>query len=141
MLHELVADPGSHSGESLYATLVAELADAVERAGTDAVVAGTDLDAETVEALAAGEAPELQIDEAAAVLAVAEDDSADDIVHLSRDALMMGMSQAVLDVEALAAEAGGTLEPREVQSKLEGRFPMTLREFALLHATIQERIR
>lgn len=141
MLHELVADPGSHSGESLYATLASELADAVDRAGVDAVVAGTDLDRATVERVANGDPPELTLEEAASVLAVAEDDSADDIVYLSRDALMMGMSQAVLDVEALAAEAGGTLEPREIQSKLEGRFPMTLREFALLHATIQERTR
>lgn len=140
MLHELVADPGSHSGESLHATLASELADAVDRAGVDAVVAGTDLDRETVEGVANGDSLELTLEEAAEVLAVAEGDSADDIVHLSRDALMMGMSQAVLDVEALAAEAGGTLEPREIQSKLEGRFPMTLREFALLHATIQERI-
>jgi hypothetical protein len=51
----------------------------------------------------------------------------------------MGMTNAVLDVEALAAEADGALEAREIQSKVEGRFPMTLREFALLHATIQAR--
>ena len=63
------------------------------------------------------------------------------MLALTRDAIMMGMSQAVLDVEVLAAEAGGDLEPREVQSKIEGRFPMTLREFALLYATIQARVR
>ncbi|MFC7177185.1 DUF5791 family protein [Halosegnis marinus] len=141
MFHELVSDPGEHTPEELYAALAAELADAVESAGVDAVAARTDLDRETVAAVAAGDAPELTLEEAAALLAAAEDDDAESIVLLSRDALMMGMSQAVLDVEALAAEAGGDLEAREVQSKIEGRFPMTLREFALLHATIRARVR
>jgi hypothetical protein len=139
MLHDLVADPGDHTGDQLYDALVAELAARVEAAGVDTITAATDLDADTVAALAAGEGPELTLEEAAAVLAAAEDDDPADVLALTRDALMMGMSQAVLDVEALAAEAGGDLEPREVQSKIEGRFPMTLREFALLYATIQAR--
>ncbi|MDZ7747412.1 MAG: DUF5791 family protein [Halobacteriales archaeon] len=137
MLHDLVANPGDHSGTELYEDMVAELAAGVESVGVDAVVAKTDVPESTVRELVAGDRPELTVEEAAAILAVVEDDHAGDIVALSRDALMMGMSQAVLDVEALAADAGGELEPREVQSKIEGRFPMTLREFALLHATIQ----
>jgi hypothetical protein len=141
MLHELVTDPGDYSGAELYDALVTELAGRVEATGVDTVVAETDLDAETVAALAAGDAPQLTLEEAAAVLAAVEDDSPADVLALTRDAVMMGMSQAVLDVEALAAEAGGDLEPREVQSKIEGRFPMTLEEFALLYATIRARVR
>ena len=141
MLHQLVTDPGDYSGAELYDALVTELAGRVEATGVDTVVAETDLDAETVEALAAGDAPQLTIEEAAAVLAAVEDDNPADVLALTRDAVMMGMSQAVLDVEALAAEAGGDLEPREVQSKIEGRFPMTLEEFALLYATIRARVR
>ena len=141
MLHELVTDPGDYSGAELYDALVTELAGRVEATGVDTVVAETDLDAETVAALAAGDAPQLTIEEAAAVLAAVEDDNPADVLALTRDAVMMGMSQAVLDVEALAAEAGGDLEPREVQSKIEGRFPMTLEEFALLYATIRARVR
>jgi hypothetical protein len=141
MLHELVTDPGDYSGAELYDALVTELAGRVEATGVDTVVAETDLDAETVAALAAGNAPQLTLEEAAAVLAAVEDDSPADVLALTRDAVMMGMSQAVLDVEALAAEAGGDLEPREVQSKIEGRFPMTLEEFALLYATIRARVR
>lgn len=140
MLHDLVADPGDQSGDQLYDALVADLAGRVEAAGVDTVVDATDLDADAVAALAAGDPPELTLEEAAAVLAAVEDDNPGDVLALTRDALMMGMSQAVLDVEALAAEAGGDLEAREVQSKIEGRFPMTLREFALLHATIQARV-
>ncbi|MFB6117967.1 DUF5791 family protein [Halosegnis sp.] len=140
MFHDLVSEPGTRTGDELHAALAAELRAAVESAGVEHVRAETDLDAATVEALAAGETPELTLEEAASVLAVTEGASAGDIVALSRDALMMGMSRAVLDVDLLAAEAGGDLEPREIQSKIEGRFPMTLREFALLHATIQSRI-
>ncbi|WP_075937038.1 DUF5791 family protein [Halosegnis longus] len=137
MLHDLVADPGDHSGTELYDAMVAELAAGVESVGVDAIAAETDVPEATLRDLVAGDQPELTVEEAAAILAVVEDDHAGDIVALSRDAIMMGMSQAVLDVEALAADAGDELEPREVQSKIEGRFPMTLREFALFHATIQ----
>lgn len=137
MLHDLVANPGDHSGPELYDAMVAELAAGVESVGVNAIAAETDVPEATLRDLVAGDQPELTVEEAAAILAVVEDDHAGDIVALSRDAIMMGMSQAVLDVEALAANAGGELEPREVQSKIEGRFPMTLREFALLHATIQ----
>ena len=129
MFHEVAADPGEHTSEELYERLEAELVAAVEEAGVERVAAESEVEEATLEALVAGESPELTLEEAAAIRA------------LSRDALMMGMSQAVLDVEALAAETGGELEAREVQSKIEGRYPMTLREFALLHATIQSRVR
>ena len=140
MFHELVADPAACSGEGLYEALEAELVAAVEEAGVDTVAAETGLDAATVAALAAGDSPELTLEEAAEILGVTTADAPADIVALSRDALMMGMSRAVLDVDLLAAETGDDLEAREIQSKLEGRFPMTLREFARLHATIQSRV-
>lgn len=137
MLHNLVANPGAQSGTELYDAITAELATGVENIGIGTVIDETDVSESTVRELTAGDQPELTVEETAAILAVIEDDDAGDIVALSRDAIMMGMSQAVLDVEALAADAGDDLEPREVQSKIEGRFPMTLREFALFHATIQ----
>jgi hypothetical protein len=51
----------------------------------------------------------------------------------------MGMTTAVLDVEAVESGIAGELEAREIQSKVEGRFPMTLREYALLHRFIESR--
>ena len=140
MFHELVADPGTHTGAELYDALESELVAAVEQADVESVAAETDVDPATLETLVAGDTPELTLEEAASVLATTKPDTAADIVALSRDALMIGMSRAVLDVDALAAAADGDLEPREIQSKLEGRFPMTLREFAVLHATIQSRL-
>jgi hypothetical protein len=143
MFHEVADEPGSRSAEELYRRLEAELVDVVDAAGVDAagvdaVAADAGLDRETLAALVDGESPELTLEEAAAILATAaETPPADAIVHESRDALLLGMTSAVLDVEALASELDGDLEPREIQSKVEGRFPLTLREFAALHAEIQ----
>jgi hypothetical protein len=55
----------------------------------------------------------------------------------ARDLLLMGMSSAVLDVEAVAAGIDDAMEPKEIQQKVEGRHPMTLDEFARLHAYIE----
>lgn len=152
MFHDLVADPADLTPEEVYDRYVDELAAVVEEHGIETVVERSRLDAGTVEALRGDEepqgreeprgreAPEVTLEEAAAVLAVRPDaPAADAIAAASRDALLMGMSAAVLDVEALSAEVGRELEPREIQSKIEGRFPMTLREFALLHRFVSER--
>jgi hypothetical protein len=53
----------------------------------------------------------------------------------------MGMSQAVLDVEALASGIDDAMDPKELQQKVEGRYPMTLEEYALVHAYIENRKR
>jgi hypothetical protein len=140
MFHELVADPGDLEAEELHERYRAALVDIVKTHGVEAAAAESGVETATVEALAAGESPELDHEAAAALLALDADMDAETAVQLDRDALLMGMTNAVLDVESLASEADGALEPREIQSKVEGRYPMTLREFALLHATIQRRL-
>ena len=140
MFHEVADDPGERTPEELYERYEAELVEAVESAGVDEVAAGSDVDGETLRALLDGEQPELTLEEAASVLAVLEETpDAADVAYLSRDALLMGMTTAVLDVEAVESGIEGELEAREIQSKVEGRFPMTLREFALLHQFIASR--
>jgi hypothetical protein len=47
----------------------------------------------------------------------------------------------VLDVEALASGVDDALDPKEIQQKIEGRYPITLDEYALLHAYIENRKR
>lgn len=141
MFHELADAPGERTPDELYAAYEAELVAIVEESGVETVAEESGVDAETLQALLDGDSPEIELEDAAAVLAVGIDESPDDITVLSRDALLLGMTNAVFDVEALSRELGGELEPREIQSKVEGRYPMTLREFALLHATIQERTR
>ena len=79
----------------------------------------------------------MTLEEAATVLALETDTpDADTIATLARDELLMGMMTAVLDVEAVESGIDGELEAREIQSKVEGRYPMTLREFALLYQFI-----
>jgi len=79
------------------------------------------------------------LEDAAAVLSTAEDaPDGGTIATIARDELLMGMTTAVLDVEAVESGIDGELEAREIQSKIEGRFPMTLREFALLYQHIDE---
>jgi hypothetical protein len=141
MFHEVADEPGELTGDELYERLAAEVEAAVEDRGVDAVAAETDVDRATLEPLAGGERPELTLAEAAAIVATREDVPPADVVAAeSRDALLMGMTNAVMDVEALASSLDGELEPREIQSKVEGRFPMTLREFATLHQHLQDEI-
>jgi len=138
MFHEAVADPGELGPDALYEEYESILIDVVEERGVETVAAESGVDEATLRVLVAGESPELDHSDAAAVLALDADVDDETAVVLDRDALLMGMTNAVLDVEALSSETDGALDAREIQSKVEGRFPMTLREFALLHATIQE---
>jgi hypothetical protein len=141
MFHEAFDAPGELSPEALYAEYESMLVAAVESVGVEQAAAESGVDEETVAALAAGEAPELSLEEGAALLALDSSESAEDIAVLGRDALLMGMTTAVLDVESLSAGIDGELSGREIQAKVEGRFPMTLREFARIHQFIDQRSR
>jgi hypothetical protein len=44
---------------------------------------------------------------------------------------------AVLDVEAIAAGLDDELEPKEIHGKVEGRYPMSLDEYAMVHRYIE----
>jgi hypothetical protein len=139
MFHDAVEDPGEHSAGELYERYEAMLVGAIERVGTTEAIERSGVDRGTVEALLAGEAPEVTLEEAAALLALDADEDADTIAAIDRDALLMGMTNAVVDVETLARGVDGSLEARELQAKVEGRFPMTLREFAAVHQFLQSR--
>ena len=142
MFHEITDDPGARTPAELRELYEAELLAVVDRHGLEAVAAASDVDEAALRALRDGDSPELELklEAAASVLAVADDaPDADTIATVSRDALLMGMTTAVLDVEAVESGLGGELEAREIQSKIEGRFPMTLEEFALLHRYIESR--
>jgi hypothetical protein len=140
MLHEIPEDPGSSTPAELRSRYEAALRDVVEEHGVDTMGTESDVEASTLAALVDGESPELTLEEAAAILAVAEDaPPAETIAATARDALLLGMTTAVLDVEAVESGIEGRLEAREIQSKVEGRFPMTLAEFALLQQYIEGR--
>lgn len=118
------------------------LADAIESVGVPTAAEETDIDERTLEAVVDGETPELSLSEAATILALdADQPDAETLVVEARDILLMGMSSAVLDVEALASGVDDALDPKEIQQKIEGRYPITLDEYALLHAYIENRKR
>lgn len=117
--------------DELRASYEAALAETIESVGIEAVAERSGVSRETLEALLDGNAPELTVEEAAAILAADEgrpEPAA--IAAEARDALLMGMTTAVIDVEALASELDAGLDPKELQQKIEGRHPMTLAEFA-----------
>jgi len=142
MLRGEFPSAGDQSEEVLRTAYDALLAEMIADAGTEAVAEQTGIDEERLEALLGGASPELSLTEAAAILATDPDrPDAGTIAAEARDILLMGMTTAVLDVEAVASGIGDALEPKEIQQKIEGRFPMTLDEYALLHSFIEGRSR
>jgi hypothetical protein len=116
------------------------LADTTATVGVTQVADESGVDEERLTALVEGESPELTLDEATAILAADPDrPDAETLAAEARDILLMGMSIAVLDVEALASGIDDELEPKEIQQKAEGRYPMSLDEYALLHSYIESR--
>jgi len=115
---------------------------AIESVGKDTVAEQTGIPQSTIEALMRGETPDISLEEAAAILGTEDGrPDAESIEAEARDILLMGMTTAVLDVEALASEIDDALEPKEIQQKIEGRFSMSIDEYALIHTAIEARTR
>jgi len=137
MLYEDLEDPESVTAAELRRRYERAVADAARTVGLDRAAEAAGVDRATLESLADGESPDLTVEQAAAVLGLAEDNpDADAIVAEVRDGLMLGMSTAVLDVDALATDLDNDLEPRTLQQKIEGRQPMTLREYARIRHVV-----
>jgi hypothetical protein len=138
MLRDAVDSPGERSPDELREAYDELLAATVRAVGTDSVAADTAVDRERLDRLLAGESPPLTLQDAAAVLATDEDrPAADALAAEARDMLLLGMSMAVLDVEALASGIDDQMDPKEIQQKVEGRQPMPLDEYAVLHSYIE----
>ena len=142
MLRAEFPDAGEQSPDALLSAYESVLAATVESVGVETVVESTDLDRETVRAAVDGEAGDCSLADAAAVLATdPERLDAETIQAEAQDILLMGMTTAVMDVESLASGIDSQLEPKEIQQKIEGRYPMTLREYAVLHSYIESQKR
>ncbi|MHB9288396.1 DUF5791 family protein [Halobacteriales archaeon Cl-PHB] len=142
MLRGEFESAGETSPAELQAAYEQLLATTVDRVGVDTVVEESGVDRATVAALADGESPTLDLEDATAILATDEDrPDAEAIAAEARDILLMGMTTAVVDVDTLASEIDGALEPKEIQQKVEGRYPMTLEEYALLHHELESQAR
>jgi hypothetical protein len=140
MLRDEFEAVGDCDSDDLLAAYEAVLTDVIESQGIETVATETGIDEATLSALVAGDSPDLTLEEAAAVLATDPDrPDADFLVADARDILMMGMSTAVLDVEAIQSGIDSELEAKEIQQKVEGRHPMTIAEYALLHGFIESK--
>jgi len=138
MFHDAVETPGELSTEELVAVYERQILERVEAVGRASALSDTDLDPGRLDAVLAGDVAGLTLADGAALLALEGAASAEEIAMLARDALLMGMTTAVM-VEKLAGELDSGLTAREIQAKVEGRFPMTLREFAQLHGFLSAR--
>lgn len=142
MIHEQRRDVDGMTPADLRAEYDADLAAAVEGVGVDDAVEATDVDRASVEALLAGERPDLSLPDAAALQALNEEaPDAETTVEMGCEHLLLGMSTGVMDVDALAAALEIDLGPKEVQQKLERRAPMTFDEFVHLQHAIADRQR
>jgi hypothetical protein len=114
------------------------LAETVRAVGVDEIAATSDIDRQRLSALVDGESPALTLEEATTILAADENrPDAETLAAEASDILLMGMSLAVLDVERLSAGVDREMGPKEIQQKAEGRQPMPLDEYALLHSYIE----
>jgi hypothetical protein len=136
MLHD-IDGAGDLAPEQLRARYDERLRAVIEEQGVETVA---DESGVGVTPLAEGDSPELTLEDAAAILAVSESEpDADAIITETRDHLLMGMTTAVLDVEAVESGIEGAFDAREIQQKIEGRLPMTLDELAMIHGYIESR--
>ena len=138
MLRAEFPDAGEQSPETLREAYESVLTETIASVGIDAVIDATELDRETV----TGDIAELTLEAAAEILATdPERPDAETIEADARDILLMGMTTAVMDVESLASGIDAQLEPKEIQQKIEGRYPVTLSEYAVLHSYIESQKR
>jgi len=134
VLADPIDDPAGTTPEALLDRYESALAAVVETRGVEAVTEATGLDVDVVESMGSGEAAELDLRDAAAVLALREESpDADALLAEVRDHLLLSMSSAMLTVDHIAADVEGDLDPKEVQGMVEGRHPTTLAEYARIH--------
>ena len=140
MLHTVADELDTLTLESLLAGYGDRLATTLEAAGIDTAAEKTELDDEQLSAVADGDVDALSLTDAAAILALSESTpDSEAIVLETRDHLLMGMTTAVLDVDAVAAELDVDLTGQEVQQAIEGRATLTLTELAAIQAVIDGR--
>ncbi|ELY88921.1 DUF5791 family protein [Natrialba taiwanensis] len=121
----------------LRAEYAADLASIVDRHGVDELADGTALDRDTLANLGHETVGTLSLEDAAEIQARAESaPDADTIVTMACEHLLLGMSTAVLDVDAVESELELELDAKEIQQKLERRAPMSFEEYVHLQFVI-----
>ncbi|MFA9503693.1 DUF5791 family protein [Natrinema sp. H-ect1] len=127
------------SPAELRAEYADDLAAIVTERGPAEAAAETDLERERLEAVAAGELPELTLEEAARIQSLAEGAPDPETTKtMALEHLLLGMSTAVLDVDAVESELEIDLDAKEIQQKIESRAPMSFDEFVHVQYVIAD---
>lgn len=127
------------SPESLREEYDRDLTAVVEAHGIDYVADETDVDRARLEALIDENTPGLTLEEAAQILALADGEPDPETIEtMACEHLLLGMTTAVLDVDALESKLPIDLDAKEVQQKIERRAPMSFDEFVHLQYAIAE---
>lgn len=125
-------EPASDDPDAIVRAYRTALEDEIDRTADDAIRAATDRPVEDLR----GELGDLELTDVAAVLAAGSDARPDAMRDELLDQLLIAMTTAVIDVDALAGRVPLDLTGKEIQQRIEGRAPMTLREYALIRHTI-----
>ncbi|WP_123539075.1 DUF5791 family protein [Halosimplex salinum] len=140
MLRGEFESAGEQSPDELRSAYGRRLAETVDSVGVETTVDRSGVDRDVVEAIAAGEEPELTLEAASAIFgADPERPDGETIKMEALDILLMGMTTAVVDVDAVAAGLNDEMGPKEIQQKVEGRYPITLAEYAAIHQFLESR--
>lgn len=140
MLYDAADDPASLSPAELRAAYEAQIRTAVEPVGVETAAADAGVDEKQVAAVVDGDAPDMRVEDAAALLALSDEYPDQEAIVLElRDHLLLGMTTGVLDVDTIASNVDLDLSGQEVQQALEGRSAMTLEQLAAIHRYIAER--
>jgi len=138
MLRGEFESAGDLSPAALHEAYLDRLRETIEAVGVETVARRSGVDEGIIAGLSAGESPELTLEAAAAILSAdPELPSGEHVAAEARDILLMGMTTAVVDVDAVAAGIDLDVDPKEIQQKVEGRHPVTLAEYAHVHSFLE----
>ncbi|EMA41790.1 DUF5791 family protein [Halobiforma nitratireducens] len=114
-----------------------ELADIVDEHGLETATAETSLEPVDLEALGNGDLPDLSLEQAAEIRSLEEGvRDPETVVTMACEHLLMGMSTAVMDVEAVESDLELEMDAKEVQQKIERRAEMSFEEYVHLQHVI-----
>lgn len=137
MLVEPIDDPETIEAGDLHRQYLEELAAAIAKVGADQVAEETGIDVARLDSLPDTNSG-FTVAEAAEILAASgADGHGESLRQEVRDHLLLRMSSAVVDVDALAAALPGEFGPRDYQQMIEGERPMPLAEYARIYLHVE----
>ena len=137
MLTDAVEDAADIDPETLHERYRSELAALLDDHGISDIAERTGIDADRLRALPERD-PGLTLEETSSILAAtgAYPDTETAMGDV-RDHLLIRMSSAIVDVDALALALEDDLGPQEYQQKIEGRVEMSLAEYARIYHYVE----